>query len=466
MTKLLEPLGDPATRVGGAAPISEVMDSKDPLPSFRTTGDGILIVTIRNPMAFDKAGEDLKKMREPLAAAKAVIFDLRGSIMGGYLLDSSGIQRLLSASPVRMPRFRQRVHSGYASPDSSGSGGYYSAWVVTDAADVVSAPGGRDVHSVFLVDSKTTMPAVAFGLQFAGKAAIVSEGRSADVSADSGSQLLRDSDGVQVTVRFQEMVMPDGSRPAADRTFPGEAAISERSPAFKAALEMARSANWARPETKPLVEESALPEKRYTDEPYPSRELRQLAAIKIWAVFEYFFPYKHLTGEDWNQVLIDYLPRLEDASGAEQYVTAVAEMLTHTHDSHVNAGSRILYQELYGTPTAADLRWIESQPVVVGLKEKVEGLEVGDVIRKIDGKPCTERIEKLKRIIPASTPQALMARGAGQLLNGIEAPAWRWKPKAATATWRPLSSNVHPPTGRCTHSRGRPSSSCRTTSGM
>jgi C-terminal processing protease CtpA/Prc len=71
-----------------------------------------------------------------------------------------------------------------------------------------------------------------------------------------------------------------------------------------------------------------------------------------------------------------------------------------------------------GAPTAAVLRWIEDRPVVVQLRERVDGLEPGDVILKIEGRPIAERVEFLKRITTASTPQSLMLRIANQLLNG------------------------------------------------
>jgi C-terminal processing protease CtpA/Prc len=417
LTKLLAPLGDPVTRVTSADFLQELADSTDPLPSFRLADDGVLIVTIRNPQDFVKAIAEMKTFPSAFEKAKSVLFDLRGSEIAEYLIKTAEIDRLLSTAPVRLPPVRQRMHSGYAPPDSSGSGGYSSAWVVSDTAPVLQAPGARDLVSVFLVDEKTAVPPIAFGLQLAGKAAIVSEGGSVEGGIDS-LQPLDAGEGMRVLIRYREMILPDGSRPAANLTFPPERAISQDSAAFQAALEAARTGTWPKAPTTPASAEAALAEKLYQGEPYPSRELRQLAAIKIWATFEYFFPYKHLMERDWNRVLADFLPRLESAGDARQYHLAVAEMLTHTQDSHVVAISPLLMGEVMASPTLAMLRWIENRPVVVRMREKVEGLEPGDVVLKIDGRPVAERIEFLKKITTASTPQSLMLRIAHLLLNG------------------------------------------------
>ena len=65
-------------------------------------------------------------------------------------------------------------------------------------------------------------------------------------------------------------------------------------------------------------------------------------------MIHYFFPYKHLIGEDWDAVLEEFLPRVEAARDAREYALALAEMATHTHDSHVNVRAKAL-SEYFGT---------------------------------------------------------------------------------------------------------------------
>jgi hypothetical protein len=41
--------------------------------------------------------------------------------------------------------------------------------------------------------------------------------------------------------------------------------------------------------------------------PYPPAEYRVLAAFRVWAVINYFFLYMEFMGEDWNQVLRQFI---------------------------------------------------------------------------------------------------------------------------------------------------------------
>ena len=40
-----------------------------------------------------------------------------------------------------------------------------------------------------------------------------------------------------------------------------------------------------------------------------------LAAFRVWAVI-YFFPYRELMGEDWNETLRQFIPRMKGAKNA------------------------------------------------------------------------------------------------------------------------------------------------------
>ena len=46
----------------------------------------------------------------------------------------------------------------------------------------------------------------------------------------------------------------------------------------------------------------------YSSATYPDAGLRLLALYRYWNMIQYFFPYKHLIGEDWNKVLGEFIP--------------------------------------------------------------------------------------------------------------------------------------------------------------
>ena len=114
-------------------------------------------------------------------------------------------------------------------------------------------------------------------------------------------------------------------------------------------------------------------------------------------------------------VLREALPQLEQAKDAREYYLAVAAMVTHAHDSHCTVRSNELKNVLGGESPAFQLLWVQDRAVVNHLidpeEAKREGVEVGDVVAKIDGEPVQKRIDELKRYKTASTPQALMQLG-------------------------------------------------------
>jgi C-terminal processing protease CtpA/Prc len=189
-----------------------------------------------------------------------------------------------------------------------------------------------------------------------------------------------------------------------------------------AALAMARSGKIepvrrTGPWTPRTFAEKAYPEMRYPDEGY-----RLLAAARVWSVFEYFFPYKHLIGEDWDKVLPAALADARSATDAVAYHKAIARLVARTNDTHCFVSSPVL-SEVFGTASVPmRVRWIEDRPVVTQvLKEAASaGVLRGDVVTAIDGRPVQERMETVKPLIAASTPQSLHSRLTASLLNGAD----------------------------------------------
>jgi hypothetical protein len=181
------------------------------------------------------------------------------------------------------------------------------------------------------VDHDTTIPQVALAMQASGAGAIVSE----DPIDDSQIDLRRPfplSDKMRAAVRTSVLSYGDGTTGVSANVVlhqTGDAAL-------KSALGMAKAGKWPAPEVRPRLNlpPARFAEKGYADQPYPSTEYRMLAAARVWGVFYYFHPYRHLYGEDWNAVLTDMLPKMARAENAREYHLAVAEMVAHVHDTH------------------------------------------------------------------------------------------------------------------------------------
>jgi C-terminal processing protease CtpA/Prc len=249
----------------------------------------------------------------------------------------------------------------------------------------------------------------------------VAEG-SPDEDAVVTTQTVNLPDSVQAQIRLGELVYRNGAReyqpnlmvPRADRT-------DEQDAALRAALRLARTGRFPPP---PRARRAERPRtlRGPTDDasPYPSAPYRVLAAFRIWAVISYFFPYRDLMGENWDEILRQFIPRMESAKNALEYHLAVAEMVTHIHDTHGAVVSPVLVKHFGEASAPIRVRMIEDVPVVTGFTNAdvatAAGFEIGDVILKVDGQDASARIAERLKYVAHSTPQAGMFYAAERSL--------------------------------------------------
>jgi C-terminal processing protease CtpA/Prc len=438
--ELLAALADPSTRVvPTAVPIDSPQagtGATDAQPAFDLTADSIGVVRIEDYRALSDWPRVVGRLREiggMLRSTRGVVFDLRAgprpaaSTDGtlAFAFSSSGLAELLTSTTIAAPGFRTRIHHGFHPERGATSGGYRSAFETTDR-DWIPSRSERNIPSVFLVDRHASLPLEALALRDAGISMILSEGPF-ETEAFARTHTLSLAHGVRAAVRISELVQEDGSATVlADREIaaPGRDG-SGFDPAFQAALELVR-----RPKSQPR-ERTPLPplggvSRRSTafDTPYPDLPLRLMAAVRIWATIDLFFPYGALMDRDWGSVFREYARRLASASDAESYHLAVAEMYSHIQDTHGFVNSDVLYGVLGTAPPPIYARWIEGRPVVAGYRHptaaEAAGLSIGDVILDVDGEDAVSRTRRYARVVAASTEGALMGRATDWMLNGAD----------------------------------------------
>jgi C-terminal processing protease CtpA/Prc len=339
-----------------------------------------------------------------------------------------------------MPGERRRMHVGYAPQDGTTSGSYSSGFYLQGRPAIKADSGAKDIPVVFLVGPHADLPDVALGLQAAGKGAIVAEGAFSEEVAVSTQTV--ELPGVRAQIRLGELVYGDGTGGfAPNLTVPASGEKGERNPALQAAIQLASAGKFSAPTHPRLAERAtALADNTYADMPYPSAEYRVVAAFRIWAVINYFFPYMEFMGEDWTEVLRQFIPRMEAAKDALDYNLTVVEMVTHIHDSHGGASSPVLKQYFGQASMPLRVRSIEGLPVVTGFTNaeaaKAAGFEVGDVILKVDGVDASQRISERLKYTAHSTPQSGIFYATERSL--VRGP----KDSTATVTVRDLHDQV------------------------
>jgi C-terminal processing protease CtpA/Prc len=381
-----------------------------------TTQDGVTIATLLPAPNIQATQQE--NLAERLSGAGPVVIDLRGERaipLGSYLpIEKSAIG----------PAFRFRVHSGYASPPMALNGyGYFrSSWEVWDGNRLGAAE--NPIRPVFLINSKTLLPSVVLAIQEARAGAIVSEDEVTDaVALPPGRVELWK--GQYAAVRWAELQYPDGTSGFSVNRVLNKSGME----ALAEAIAIAKSGDWpvapARPKAPP--QRAAFIEKSYSN-PYPDEGIRMVAAAQIWAVFSYFHPYKHLYERDWDSdVLPEYLLKLRGARDAREYHMAVAEMVSHTKDTHCFVNSQTLETALGTVPAPVVPRWIENKAVITRVAGPTSSgrVEIGDIITEVDGQPVQSRINLIRKHTAHSTEQSVMSRAVNMLTGGEDGTSVR-----------------------------------------
>ncbi|HYL98930.1 MAG TPA: S41 family peptidase [Blastocatellia bacterium] len=469
LAHLLSILNDPQTRLirdsrsaqtssgGKAQPKGAPNRSRDKLEYVRFL-DRVMIVSVAGLSVANMQGDQTtqyaiaQQTRAEAEKATGVVLDCRGNGPGipedAYLAPfflrkplnlviSSVIDR-----GVALATKRSMFYSGYTPQDGTTSGGYF-AGLMTTAAETLSAwqPPGNGKHLTFLIDEKTPdISDVLAGLQSARMASVVSVGDWAQPLPGYKVQL---PDGITASIRTTEEVLPDGStgfRPDLelaedDSSVGGSSSETAESDApLAAAIRMLTTPAGVKPA---VAEPPAFP-RVMIENPWtmktPSTEYRLLGLFRFWNVINYFFAYRDLLDEPWENVLKRFIPRFEAANDATGYSTAVSELAACTNDSHgfVNSEALNAYLGVYSPPL--EVREVEGSSVVTGIANenvaKESGIALGDQILEVDGELASARIARIAKIMPASTPQSRLNKAYHYLLAGAQGSEARIKVKS------------------------------------
>ena len=149
-------------------------------------------------------------------------------------------------------------------------------------------------------------------------------------------------------------------------------------------------------------------ENPYPTMKYPDVGFRILALYRYWNIIQYYFPYKYLIGEDWKKVLQEFIPKIINATNETEYTLTILELITRINDSHASiwGGNQVLNNYKGLNYSVVDLSFIENKAVVNYFNDdtlgKETGLQIGDVISKINDQSVESIVKKNLKYTPAS----------------------------------------------------------------
>jgi len=116
---------------------------------------------------------------------------------------------------------------------------------------------------------------------------------------------------------------------------------------------------------------------------YPEEEVRILGLFRYWNIINYFFPYKNLMDQDWDETLIELIPLFYEAENSLEYSLAAMIMAKRINDSHAFiAGTSENFGSFF--PRFA-MGYFEDETVIYKVHNSIEELQPGDIVRVLDG---------------------------------------------------------------------------------
>jgi C-terminal processing protease CtpA/Prc len=153
----------------------------------------------------------------------------------------------------------------------------------------------------------------------------------------------------------------------------------------------------------PIFNENPYYKFSYTDAGF-----RLLSLYRYWNIIQYYYPNRKLMDQDWNSVLLIYLPKFIESKTALDYRLSVLSLIAQIQDTHANIYSydSVLenYKGKYRAPI--EIKFVENQAVVnkdyPSTTNSKPLLLKGDIINTINDKTVANIVKEKLPYTPAS----------------------------------------------------------------
>ena len=135
-----------------------------------------------------------------------------------------------------------------------------------------------------------------------------------------------------------------------------------------------------------------------------------LALFRYWNVINYFFAYKKITNENWNDVLPEFIPKILRTADTPDFYLAMVNLITKINDCHgffrnYNYDSIV---GLYFIPIGVHL--VEGKTIITEIADSlsiITGMKKGDQLIRINDVDVEEKRKQMREYCNCSTDAAV-----------------------------------------------------------
>jgi hypothetical protein len=152
-----------------------------------------------------------------------------------------------------------------------------------------------------------------------------------------------------------------------------------------------------------------ISENRYPDVSFPDSGYQLLAVFRFWNIVEYWYPYRELLGDKWDEELLRAVRRSGPMQESEPFQRSLIELISSVRDGHASLWSSLDVRPPRGNcRLPMTFRWINNG-LVVKSATAIEGADKplpGDAVEFIDGRSIARLKDSFIRYYVGSNDSA------------------------------------------------------------
>ncbi len=134
---------------------------------------------------------------------------------------------------------------------------------------------------------------------------------------------------------------------------------------------------------------------------------RLLTLYRYWNIIQYFYPYRYLIKNEWDNALLEFIPKFINVKNELDYKLTIQELIAKVRDTHANIWNDKTISKYFGLNySPLEMKFIEDKAVVIDYYNdelgKKTNLRKGDIIISVDNKKVENIVNERLPITPAS----------------------------------------------------------------
>lgn len=144
----------------------------------------------------------------------------------------------------------------------------------------------------------------------------------------------------------------------------------------------------------------------YTASQWNDENIRLITLFKYWNVIEYFYPYKYVMDQNWDDLLNYFIPKFKAVYSEQEYHLLISELTVSLCDSHAFFITDLVREYAGRKFIPARFMILEDKAVISEFLDdslaRLDDIQLGDAITAVNDVPVSEIYQKNKKYIHGS----------------------------------------------------------------